>query len=114
MIAQALIGSDTGWTISVHQAQLNRYYSKRHTKNGIKAPPNVEACMGLALAERCRIAGDTSGVLMALSAAAEDYPELKPLRQMKEEFDLNTPIDWLSAIYPRLAAPRPTLELHGL
>lgn len=114
LIAQALMGIDTGWTISEHQAQLSRYYNKRYTKNGIKAPPNVEACMGLALAERCRLAGDTSGALMALSAAAEDFPQLKPLRQMKEEFDLNTPVDWLSAIYPQLSAPRPTLELHGL
>ncbi len=114
LIAQALIGSDTGWTITDHQMQLNLYYKKRHTKNGIKVPCNVEACMGLALAERCRLAGDTPGALMALSTAAEDFPQLKQLRQIKEEFDLNTPIAWLSVVYPRLAAPRPTLECNGL
>jgi hypothetical protein len=114
LIAQALMGSETGWTITDYQAQLNLYYKRRHTKNGIKAPHNVEACMGLALAERCRLAGDTPGALMALSAAAEDFPQLKQLRQIKEEFDLNTPIAWLSVIYPRLAASRPTLECNGL
>lgn len=114
LIAQALMGSDTGWTISDHQAQLNLYYKRRDTKNGIKVPRNVEACMGLALAERYRLVGDTPGALTALSSVAEDFPQLKQLRQMRETFDLDTPITWLSIIYPRLAAPRPTLECNGL
>ncbi|OLU26451.1 hypothetical protein [Pseudomonas sp. PA27(2017)] len=114
LIAQALIGSDTGWTIAEHQMQLNRYYNRRHTKNGIKAPYNVEACMGLALAERYRLSGDAAGALLALRAAVEDFPQIKTLRQMQEGFDQNKPIAWLSVIYPRLAAPRPTLECSGL
>ncbi|EGH70679.1 hypothetical protein [Pseudomonas syringae] len=114
LIAQALMGRDASWTIADHQAQLNLYYKRRHTKNGINAPRNVEACMGLALAERCRLGGDTSGAVMALSAAAEDFPQLKQLRQVKDEFDPNTPIAWISVIYPRLAKPRPTLECNGL
>lgn len=114
LIAQALMGSDTGWTISDHQAQLDLYYKRRHTKNGIKVPHNVEACMGLSLAERYRLAGDTHGALAALGSAAEDFPHLKQLRRMGEEFDQNTPIPWLSIIYPQLAVPRATLECDGL
>lgn len=114
LIGQTLLGCDTGWTVHDHQAQLNLYYEKRYRRSGIKVPRRVEACMGVALAERCRLAGDAHGALAALSAAAEDFPRLKQLRQMKEKFDLEIPISWLPVIYPRLAAPRPTLECIGL
>lgn len=114
LIAQALMGSDTGWAPSEHKKQLDQYYKKRHTKTGIKVSQSVEACMGLALAERYRLAGDSPGALAALSAAAKDFPHLKQLRHMGEEFDQERPIDWRSIIYPRWAAPRATLECNGL
>nr|WP_314399570.1 hypothetical protein [Pseudomonas lundensis] len=114
LIAQALMGSDTGWAPSEHKKQLDQYYKKRHTKTGIKVSQNVEACMGLALAERYRLAGDSPGALAALNAAAKDFPHLKQLRHMGEEFDQERPIDWRSIIYPRWAAPRATLECNGL
>ena len=114
LIAQALMGSDTGWAPSEHKKQLDQYYKKRYTKTGIKVSQNVEACMGLALAERYRLAGDSPGALAALSAAAKDFPHLKQLRHMGEEFDQERPIDWRSIIYPRWAAPRATLECNGL
>jgi hypothetical protein len=50
LIAQALMGSDTGWAPSEHKKQLDQYYKKRHTKTGIKVSQSVEACIGLALA----------------------------------------------------------------
>ncbi|MCO7625021.1 hypothetical protein NJC08_01160 [Pseudomonas fluorescens] len=114
LIAQALMGSDTGWAPSEHKKQLDQYYKKRHTKTGIKVSQNVEACMGLALAERYRLAGDSPGALAALNAAAKDFPHLRQLRHMGEEFDQERPIDWRSIIYPRWAAPRATLECNGL
>lgn len=114
LIAQALMGSDTGWAPSEHKKQLDQYYKKRHTKTGIKVSQNVEACMGLALAERYRLAGDSPGALAALSAAAKDFPHLKQLRHMGEEFEQERPIDWRSIIYPKWAAPRATLECNGL
>ena len=114
LIAQALMGSDTGWAPSEHKKQLDQYYKKRHMKTGIKVSQNVEACMGLALAERYLLAGDSPGALAALSAAAKDFPHLKQLRHMGDEFDQERPIDWRSIIYPRWAAPRATLECNGL
>jgi hypothetical protein len=114
LIAQALMGSDTGWTPSEHQGQFDQYYKKRHTNVGIKVPPNVEACMALALAERYRLSGDTTEASAAVGAAARDFPQLKQLRSMEQDFDPSAPIDWLSTIYPKLAVPRATLECYGL
>lgn len=114
LIAQAVLGGDTEWTETDHRTQLERYYTQRYRPTGIKVPANVEACMGLSLAERYRRAGASTMAMVALSSAAEDFPHLKQLRSLSAEYDPDTPITWLSIIYPRIADQRATLECHGL
>ncbi|KIU54415.1 hypothetical protein QV12_01030 [Pseudomonas putida] len=114
LIAQAVLGGDTEWTATDHRTQLERYYTQRYRPTGIKVPANVEACMGLALVERYRRAGASTMAMVALSSAAEDFPHLKQLRTLSAEYDPDTPITWLSIIYPRIADQRATLECHGL
>lgn len=114
LIAQAILGSDTEWLPEDHNIQLNRYYAQRYKKAGIRVPMNVEACMALSLAERYRRAGDSPLAMAALSSTAEHFPQLKQLRRLAAEYDQETPIAWLSIIYPRTAQPRATLECVGL
>ncbi|MHA6130485.1 hypothetical protein ACX3YD_30690 [Pseudomonas fluorescens group sp. PF-1] len=114
LVAQSLLGSDSEWTPLDHQLQLDRYYTQRYKKKGIRVPTNVEACMALSLAERHRRVGDSTSANAALSAAAENFPHLIQLRTLAAEFDQNTPIVWLSIIYPRTTLQRADLECVGL
>lgn len=114
LITQAALGGDTEWTPADHQTQLDRYYTQRYKPTGIKVPANVEACMGLAMAERYRLAGDSTSAISALASAAENFPHLKKLRTLSAGYDADTPITWLSIIYPRITELRATLECNGL
>ncbi|PHN42206.1 hypothetical protein [Pseudomonas sp. ICMP 564] len=114
MITQALLGSDSEWTPAIHHLQLDRYYTQRYKSSGIRVPANVEACMALTLAERHRKAGHISSAHGALTSAAENFPHLIQLRTLAADFDPNTPIAWLSIIYPGLTMQRATLECVGL
>jgi hypothetical protein len=114
LITQALLGSDSEWTPAIHQLQLDRYYTQRYKSSGIRVPANVEACMALTLAERQRRAGHTSSARGALTSAAENFPHLIQLRTLTADFDPNTPIAWLSIIYPGITMQQATLECVGL
>lgn len=70
--------------------------------------------MGLAMAERYRLAGDSTSAISALASAAENFPHLKHLRTLSAEYGPDTSIAWLSIIYPRITEPRATLECNGL
>lgn len=114
LITQTLLGSDSEWTPAIHQLQLDRYYTQRYKSSGIRVPTNVEACMALTLAERHRREGDLPSARAAISTAAENFPQLIQLRTLALEFDQNTPIAWLSVIYPCTTTQQATLECVGL
>ena len=114
LITQTLIGSDSEWTPTVHQLQLDRYYTQRYKSSGIRVPTNVEACMALTLAERHRREGEMSSALEALTSAAENFPHLIQLRTLAANFDPSTPIAWLTIIYPSIATQQANLECVGL
>lgn len=115
LITHAVIGNDTEWLPSEHCQQLERYYAQRFKPTGIKAPSQVEACMGLALAERYRRAGQAEEARAQILRTAEDFAHDPKLREFSQTFEADEPIQWLQIAYPKTASDKvPTLECIGL
>jgi hypothetical protein len=115
LINATITGVDTEWPPAEHALQVDKYYGQRFKSQGIKVPTFIEACMGLGLAERYRLAGLHTEAQGALKRAIEDFPSLKQIRELPPLYSGDAPIRWLEIIYPKMALPnRPTLHCVGL
>ena len=100
---------------SEHRQQLERYSAQRFKPTGIKASSQMEACMGLALAERYRRAGQAEEARAQILRTAEGFAHDPKLRKLSQTFEADEPIQWLQIAYPKTASDEaPTLECIGL
>ncbi|MEW3714916.1 hypothetical protein [Pseudomonas aeruginosa] len=114
LIAHAILGMDTEWDAKEQEKNYKSYYKQRFNKTGLLLSNKVEACLGLALAERYRLSGNIKECLDQILVTADDYPSLRSIRELAVDFDSEKPIQWISLIYPETRKPRATLECSGL
>lgn len=114
LIMHAILGVDPEWDVKEHEKYYKAYYKQRFNKAGILLSNKVEACLGLALAERYRLSGNLKECLDQIYITAADYPSLRSIRELVVDFDSGNPIQWISLIYPETRKPRSTLECIGL
>ena len=116
LIAHAVLGMDTEWSVTEHEKEFENYYQKRLKKSGFHLPHKLEACLGLALTERYRATGDHENAQKKLSLTAENFPSLKAVRETATNYDPNMAINWIKIIYPKtiIAPPESNLECIGL
>ncbi len=116
LIAHAVLGIDTKWSVTEHEKEFDNYYQKRLKKSGFHLSHKLEACLGLALAERYRVTGDHENAQIKLNLTAENFPSLKAVREVATNYDPNMAINWIKIIYPKtiIAPPESNLECVGL
>lgn len=116
LIAHAVLGCDTEWSVAEHEKEFENYYKKRFKKSGYRVSHKFEACLGLALAERYRVSGDNDRAEKQLHKAADDFPSIKSIREISLNFKSDTPLRWLEIIYPNIIykPSQETLECNGL
>jgi hypothetical protein len=116
LIAHAVLGYDTEWSVAEHEKEIESYYKKRFKKSGYRVSHKFEACLGLALAERYRVSGDYDRAEKQLHKAADDFPSIKLIRETSQKFNPATPLRWLEIVYPNIIykPPQKTLECNGL
>jgi len=115
LCAHAIVGHDTDWPIDQHQRIYFSYFKKRETPTGLRVLKELEACMGLSLAERFRRSGDDSAAREQLALVADNHPKLKSLRDLINIYTPDLEISWLKYIYPpRKPNMTATLDCEGL
>jgi hypothetical protein len=116
LITLTALGRDTEWSISDHEREFDSYYKTRLKATGFRLPHRLEACLGLAFAERLRASGEHERAVLQLCSTADNFPTLKAIRELSENYNSDTPISWLKIIYPNIVTiqPQATLECNGL
>jgi len=116
LIAHAVLGYDTEWSVAEHEKEFESYYKKRFKKSGYRVSHKFEACLGLALSERYRVSGDHDRAEKQLHKTADDFPSIKLIREISLSFNPDTPLRWLEIVYPNIIykPSQETLECNGL
>lgn len=115
LCAHAITGRDTEWSTDQHQKLYFSYFKKRETPTGLRVLKELEACMGLALAERFRKSDDDSAARVQLALVADNHPKLESLRDLNNTYEKEQEIPWLKYIYPpRKPKMVATLDCEGL
>lgn len=116
MILKTITGMDTDWSFSEHEKLFESYYSTRLKPTGFRVTKRLEAGLGLALAEKLRQSGEHQKAVALLRSSADNFPKLKAIREISDNYDPDTPIEWLWIIYPNLVKTTPlsNLECNGL
>ncbi|MBH3406664.1 hypothetical protein I5P86_16510 [Pseudomonas glycinae] len=116
MISKAMMGIDTEWSYSEHEEIFESYYSTRLKKTGFRVTKRLEAGLGLAFAEKLRQSGEHERAVAQLRSSADNFPNMKVIRELSDNYDPDKAIKWLVIIYPNLimTTPLSTLECNGL
>ncbi|KIK82982.1 hypothetical protein [Pseudomonas sp. W15Feb9B] len=116
LILKTITGTDTDWSCSQHEEIFKKYYSTRFKPSGFRVTKKLEAGLGLAFAEKLRKSGEHERALAQLRSTADNVPSMKIIRELSDNYDPVSDINWLSIIYPNLVrtAPISTLECNGL
>lgn len=114
LITHVIIGQNTEWDTKDHEKYYHAYYNQRLNKSGIYLSNKIEACLGLSLAESFRLSNQIQECVAQLRTTAEDHPALIKIRELSENFDSNTPIQWITLVYSNIVKPTSNLECVGL
>ena len=116
LILKMITGTDTDWSYSQHEEVFKSYYSTRLKPSGFRVTKRLEAGLELAFAEKLRQSGEHERAVAQLRSSADNFPNMKIIRELSDSYDLDNSIEWLSIIYPNLVrtAPLSTLECNGL
>ena len=116
LILKTITGMNTDWSLSDHESEFNKYYKARLKPTGFRLPYRLEAGLGLAFAEKLRGSGEHKRAIAQLRSTADNFPSMKAIRQLSENYQSESAISWIHTIYPNLITPPPiaTLECNGL
>ncbi len=116
LIYYMAVGIDTNWDVLVHEHHLSNYYTARLKPNGLRLPLAMEACLGIAFSEKLRLTGEHERAISTLAETADNYPSIKIIRDIVQNYSPDTSLSWIGFIYPRTIQeiPRATLECNGL
>ena len=116
MILKAVTGMDTDWSFSEYEKIFESYYASRLKPTGFRVTKRLEAGLGLAFAEKLRQSGEHERAVAQLRSSADNFPNMKAIRELSDNYDPDSPIEWLDIIYPNLVRkiPLSNLECNGL
>lgn len=100
MLTLLLLEHIPDWNLAEHQEVHDAYFREKHHRNGLRAPPALEASLCLALAERYRLAGNVIQARDLIICAVDNHPGHAPLWDLEQSFDPNETVSWRNVIAP--------------
>lgn len=100
LIARTLLGSTDVWDIDAHIALHSAHCARSAKGKGLLLPRKLDALVTLALAERCRSAGNIAKASELIGHAVENLPGQKGLLALEQCFDPSAEITCWATLFP--------------
>ncbi|MDP3858934.1 MAG: hypothetical protein Q8Q73_14355 [Stagnimonas sp.] len=101
VVVSTVLNAHKDWTREEHRTALELYFAERTRPKGLHAPRLLEAAACLALAEKYRIAGESSNSKLFVERAFEAHPAHVGLREFEASFDGINSIEWEAILLPK-------------
>jgi len=88
------------WPLEEHEQTLESYFRSRSKRQGLRAPPTLEAAAFLVLAERYRSDGDWPKAKVHVANAVDNLPSHASLRKFETMFNGAEFIRWQAILLP--------------
>lgn len=100
LIARTLLNSTEVWGIDAHIALHSAHCARSAKGKGLLLPRKLDALTTLALAERCRSAGNFEKAAELIAHAVENLPGHKGVLALEQSFDPSAEITFWAALFP--------------